>query len=370
MIPRRRALLRLGALALGLGVGLALAELLARLWALPGDVELLYQAPEAAPAGLFRTDPRLLMVPAPGFDGQARSLAGSVAVRTDALGLRVARRPAPLPQGPAWLAIGDSFTLALQVDAADSFSDRLSARIGQPVLNAGVDGYGTAQAEGRYRALAGELALSGLLLTFFLGNDLQDNAGFAERQRQARGLVPGRSIPRPPISALTRFLMGHSHLWVRWEHFRRARALAGPEAAHAAAWRAALLPFTAEGADQLAALLPATRQALADLSAAAGQRGHRLVVALAPPAFVVHPERMAATFSLVGLDPDRGRFDAPRQALLGLLRELGLQACDLSPALLGAVGDRPLYFPWDGHWTAAGHAVVAQRLAACIAEAP
>ncbi len=79
---------------------------------------------------------------------------------------------------------------------------------------------------------------------------------------------------------------------------------------------------------------------------------------------------MAATFSLVGLDPDRGRPDAPRQALLGLLRELGLQACDLSPALLGAVGDRPLYFPWDGHWTAAGHAVVAQRLAACIAEAP
>ncbi len=212
------------------------------------------------------------MVPAPGFDGQARSLAGSVAVRTDALGLRVARRPAPLPQGPAWLAIGDSFTLALQVDAADSFSDRLSARIGQPVLNAGVDGYGTAQAEGRYRALAGELALSGLLLTFFLGNDLQDNAGFAERQRQARGLVPGRSIPRPPISALTRFLMGHSHLWVRWEHFRRARALAGPEAAHAAAG-APPAAFTAEGADQLAALLPATRQALADLSAAAEPAG-------------------------------------------------------------------------------------------------
>ena len=52
------------------------------------------------------------------------------------------------------------------------------------------------------------------------------------------------------------------------------------------------------------------------------------------------------------------------------LDELELQACDLSPALLAAAGDGPLYYPWDGHWTAAGHAVVAQRLSACLAEAP
>ena len=87
-----------------------------------------------------------------------------------------------------------------------------------------------------------------------------------------------------------------------------------------------------------------------------------LLVAIAPPAFVIHPERLDATFELVDLDPNRADVDAPQLLAIDILKELRVPYCDLSPALRQA--DQP-YLTFDGHWTLEGHTVVADTIATC-----
>ena len=91
------------------------------------------------------------------------------------------------------------------------------------------------------------------------------------------------------------------------------------------------------------------------------------MVALAPPAFVVHRERLKDTFEVVGLDPERARPRAPGERLRRELTSLGIASCDLTDALVSAAEQgAQLYFTYDGHWTADGHRVVSERLAACL----
>ena len=87
-----------------------------------------------------------------------------------------------------------------------------------------------------------------------------------------------------------------------------------------------------------------------------------LMVAIAPPAFVIHPERLDVTFELVDLDPKRADVDAPQQLAVDILKELKIPYCDLSPALREAT--QP-YLTFDGHWTIEGHSVVADTVASC-----
>jgi hypothetical protein len=129
--------------------------------------------------------------------------------------------------------------------------------------------------------------------------------------------------------------------------------------------RQELLPFSAAGRDTLAALLPSTRAALGALRDEAAARGDRLVVAVAPPVFVVDPGRAGPTMSLVGLAPPAP--EAPQEAVLGILRELGIETCDLTPALTAAqAGGSAPYLPLDGHWSAEGHRIAADALGACL----
>ena len=51
------------------------------------------------------------------------------------------------------------------------------------------------------------------------------------------------------------------------------------------------------------------------------QNDMELMVAVAPPAFVIHPERLDATFTLVDLDPNRADVDAPQQLVIDILKD-------------------------------------------------
>ena len=62
--------------------------------------------------------------------------------------------------------------MAAQVAEADTFAARLGEDLGVEIFNAGVDGYGTMQALRHYQQLDTKLDLDGVLLTFFVGNDV------------------------------------------------------------------------------------------------------------------------------------------------------------------------------------------------------
>lgn len=347
MRPRtRRRLGRAGLVLAGLALGLVLAEALARRWPGSGVEGLVYGAPEGVPPEAYVGDPELFQVPRPGWTGVVQGVEYEVSLRFDARGLRGDGGE------PGTLLLGDSLTLAAQVEEPETLAGQLAALLGEGVGNAGVDGYSTWQATGRYRRL-GDLDPSRVVLLFFLGNDLADN----ERFPMIRGQV---YTPRPRETAAfggRSALLAFARVW--W----RARALRSEAAPERERFRRELAVFSREGASVLQAQLPSTEAALRELRDEATARGDALLVALAPPSFVLDRTRAAATFELVGLDPAEMDLEAPVRAVKEVLARLGVSACDLLPALREA--EHP-YFTFDGHWTAAGNAAAAAAVAGCV----
>lgn len=356
---------RLGLVVGGLLLGAVLAEGLARVVAPAASADLLFNSPDASPVGLYVLDPQVLMVPSPGFSASVRSLGYHVPLAINQQGVRGAEGVTG-----GWLAVGDSFTLSVQVTEQETFSGRLSQALGTPVHNAGVDGYSTWQALGRYRQLDAALGVDTVLLTFFLGNDFQDNDRFHHILRQSTQLVAGAPIPRQHLPPLEALLLRHSYLYAHWRIWDRQQGIQSGADPQRQNWLDELSIFSTQGKGRLSQLQGGTERALRDLRDQVRQRGDRLLVAVAPPAFQVVPERMEATFSVVGLDPAQADLDAPARAVEGILKRLDIARCDLvAPLRAAATTGESLYFTFDGHWTPAGHAVVAQAVQACAGAA-
>ena len=355
---RRRALALFG----GAVFALPLAEGAARLLTPAAGEELLFNAPAAAPAALYRDSETLLLEPNPGFNGTISSLGYSVFLRINTLGLR---GPEVGP-GRTWLALGDSFTMAAQVAEESTFEGRLGDHLGVSVLNAGVDGYSTWQGTLRYRALDDITRAEGVLLMYFLGNDLSDN-------QRIPAMLHG---PRPPgghaavqhdLDPVTHFLFSHSVLYAYGRVAWKRHQMAAGDDFDSKRFRQELQIFSRDGRPELERLLPSTDDALLELRDETRRRGDPLLVAVAPPSFAVDPAMATRLLDLFHVpNPD---VDAPRRAVLASLGRLDIHACDLTPPLAAAIsrGEKP-YFRFDGHWTAAGHAIVADTLAGCLAQ--
>lgn len=362
----RRWLSRLGLVVGGLVVGVIAAELLARLIEPHGAADILFNAPGNAPDGLYVTDKELLHRPNPGLNVTVRSLGYEVPIRVNSLGLRGAE-PGPETTTPRWLIQGDSFTFAAQVREEETTTVKLGALLGWETFNGGADAWGTHQAAPLFRRLAEPLGLDGLVIVFFLGNDLFDNERYPmERQRHAN-----RPDGNPMVGGFThpvvRFFTRRSYLLGQWRVQSALREFAREGSPERGRWRGELRLFTQEGQGELGGKLRATETALLAAKRATEERGAKLVVAIAPPAFVVEEDRLAPTFGLVGLDPAKAELDGPERQVKALLDRLGVASCSLTEPLRVAAkaGEAP-YFQYDGHWTAAGHTVVAHTLASCL----
>lgn len=357
---------RLAALFGGLLAGLALAEIGARMLSPNPGEELLFNAPDAAPSGLYRYSPTLLLEPTPGFTGTIRSLGYSVDLRINSLGLR---GPEPGP-GPKWLAVGDSFTMSAQVDEDETFEGRLGEALGVQVLNAGVDGYSTWQATLRYRALEQRPGVDAVLLMFFLGNDLADNERVPVMLRNPMppGVSPmgGGGHAIPTLNPASRFLFAHSVLFAYGRVAWKRHLVEGGDDFDGRRFKQELAIFSGPGRQELERLAHASEDALRQLRDETRARGDRLIVAVAPPSFAVDPAMAASLLKL--FDVPQPDVDAPRKKVLAVLEGLGVAACDLTPPLAAAIarGEKP-YFRFDGHWTRAGHAIVAETLTGCAA---
>ncbi len=376
-IPRaglRTLLSRLGLLLGGLVFGLVASEVVARVISPPGGAHLTFNAPDGEPDNMVQPDGELRTALRPGFQGTLRLPGTSVELRVNQLGLRGEEIP-PRGEKYRWLAIGDSFTFAAQVSEAESFVALLSDRAGVEVFNGGVDGDSTWQSSRRYLRVERDLQPDGVVLVYFLGNDPQDNERFPPQPPVAnpRPAPPSARAAelKPRLHPLESFLFEHSFLFAHWRVWSRTRSLATRGAQDLQRWRGELEIFTRHGRGRREALMPKTRAAFEELAGFTSARGDQLLVALAPPVFVVDQARMAPTLELVGLDPATADPDGLGKAVIGELDRLGIASCDLTPALRAseAAGEAP-YLHFDGHWSAEGHRAVAGALAGCLPARP
>lgn len=375
---RRRWGLRAAALLGGTLVALLLAEGIARLfwqsdyptpsspmeWSLAE--ERVYFAPHIV------EHPELGFVYAPGFRGTIAEPESRAWLRVDRYGMR---GPGPRDHpGERWLLVGDSFTSALQVEEDQTFGHLLGERLGVETLNAGVDCYGTWQAARRYELLEQELNVDAVLLSFTLANDLIDNLRGLEFNLspvpEALFDLDYDQVLRERLRA-RHPLLHRSHLFSQW-FLRREMLRAESEDWVFTELMLYMFETWLAPPAELERLLEHTEPPLRRLRNRTRARGDRLLVALVPPMFLVDDrdyERWLDRLRRAGRTPAHTDREATPRAVKDLLAGLGIETCDLTPALAQAQAEGiETYLPVNRHWTEAGHRVVAEALARCVTE--
>jgi len=350
-------------------VGVLLAEGVARTRNLDPNAPLLFGAPAAVPPALFSWDEQLGMVPSPGFQTRLETVDYAVDVRIDSHGLRGAEPG----DGPHWLVLGDSFAMALQVPEEQTFEGLLAEQAGASVLNGGVDSFSGWHEALRYEHLAESLDIDQVIMLVFLGNDVVDNVQFLDERggdpdgalRTSRPTFTQGAIGVSALPGWEHFLFKHSVLYA---NLRVAKARAAVETGQS--------PEMAQSRDENRLFLESNDAwASAEILAAPVRRLHqattahgaRLLVAVAPPFFVMDPSLARDRMELYGQQGAPLALDALSEAVVARLRAEGVTTCDLTPPLRASwqAGADP-YLRFDGHWSRIGHQVTADAIAACL----
>lgn len=347
----KRSLRRALALLLGCLLALSLAEASARLFSGSGDDWLLVNSPAWYDTSIFQADRELGQVLRPDTTVNMGTPEFRSTVRINSVGLRGPELGEKTR--PRLLTIGDSFTLALQVDEEDSFQARLSEALDMEVLNAGVDGYGVHRALRMARRHVEQDQIDAVLLVLFLGNDIGDTAGFHHEGYRPTPQLPSRLTRADRLFGWSA-LYFHAVAWQKARHARHDPRISGQFKREARIFR--------KGMDLAAEVAP-TLEALALFSQDCKSWGVPCRVALAPPSFVIDEQRALATFDTMGMPEVKLDLGAPARLLLEQT-PAELRPFDLTPALAEANPEGPVYLRFDGHWTVRGHQVVGETLGA------
>ena len=314
-------------------------------------------------------------------------------VQINATGLRDREIPYARTGAGRVLLLGDSFAAGLQVALDDVVTKQLEHRLNAPdppgtrveVLNAGVSAWGTDNAllyflhEGwRYRPDV-------VLLLFNTGNDVLENhralftslGTYPDKPffRMADGRLVRDHYPLPPLPRLQAFAvhayraLGPYSAFVRrlgtvslvWRYLQ-APPHVEPGMSPAKPGEICLREYPAQWREAWRI----TRGLVLRLRQAVEARGARLVVVVLNSREEVSPARMDTMrafnpdLAKADLDPDK-----PNRLIGRFLARRGIPAIALLDAFRERFGrdGSPGFFEWDIHWTAAGHALAAERMA-------
>ncbi len=373
----RPLLLRLLLLGSSLLVSLALAEV---------AVRIVRPQPVMTISGpLYAPDPPRRYRLRPGFVGTVGNrveFTNRVAIDPEGM-----RGPEAGPRDPGTLrgtlrstlrilALGDSFTFGVGAEAGETYPARLQeilrARgLRAEVLNAGVPGYGVPDETAWFARWGRPLAPDVVLVTVFIGNDLQDAAPGGPKVAVVDGALVA---PGERGHTLSRWLYYHSHLFVLLKSSSLGgalRRLAGrPEPLETRELRAEL-DLYAKGTPSamVAGGAAATEAAVAGLVAEAGPA--RILAVLIPSLVQVDPRRWEANLARFALDPARYDRDRPNAIFRALFARHGVPVLDLTPTFASAIarGER-IYYPIDQHLTPAGYELTARQVAAALPVPP
>jgi lysophospholipase L1-like esterase len=308
--------------------------------------------------------------------------------RINSHGLRDIERPFVKPPNvQRVLVLGDSMAEATQVPLEETFPRLLEQRLTDrtparriDVINAGVVGYSTDQ-ELLYVREHGVRYEPNLVVLTFFANDVVGNS-----RRLSAGLLPSKPFfeldgaeglrlvgltPRPvwvdSAETLTRIVLGRSVLAsvVKTgvvDHVMGRVGSGPPVGPEVYLYARAIRPDWDEAWRITELLIEQVRQT-------AEAAGAAFMVVNAPVPYVVYPEIWDRLLSVHGLRLADWDLELPGRRLREISGRRGWHLLDPLPEFRrAAAGGARLHFAADGHWTAAGHQLVAELIAREIEE--
>ena len=316
--------------------------------------------------GMFEQDPVAGYRLRGGYRNEIRVPEYRTKVLTDAEGYRVPERRTAAPPGAGrLLAIGDSFTFGVGVQAEDTFAEVLAQRLNASapgsweVRNGGVGGYGPLRSAHALMERQGEWRPDIVVYALYVGNDLEDSNPATFRTgsivRDGRLVSAGNR----PLLKLRLFLRTRSHLYAFLrQHFYSLYAASG-------LWQRSqyLDPMgLTEWPERITDVTwPAGRESIAAMRDWAQERGVRFLVVVVPTRWQVDDDawqRYRRAWRLPDSAFDR---DHAQREVFAVLAELDVPAVNLVPVLRRAqTAGVQTYYRLDPHWTPAGHRLCAQ----------
>ncbi|MBU1742434.1 MAG: hypothetical protein KKC37_12895 [Proteobacteria bacterium] len=309
--------------------------------------------------------------------------------RTNSLGFRDAEHR-PIPTGGAFVALGDSYTVAREVFRPQRWPEVLARLIsnyqGRPTksLNFACDAYSPTQYWLAYKWFGRKFPHKLVIVLFYTGNDFADVIG----NRNTPFLAPGPGgfrLVRPQDPTLIVKRWGGQRKWYKWFHLynRQRDFFAGLRLKRKwrqqrARWDGTVKNFwkVYRGPFQVVnpiyrkppagfywRRLPLVRESFRRLQRLVKAGGATLVVFIMPQRRAYGDRQGVSDGLAPGLEVVLKTLDLdqPQQKIKAVLQDLGIEAYDLTPALrrLGSTA-RDFNFPWDTHLTAKGQAFIAK----------
>ena len=365
--------LPIAAVLFGLGVAVVALELLPRV--LPGllpakvrAVQRIYDA-RSSWQSMMRGDRDLGFTLRPDLDLRFPSEGREIHITTrefDSLGVGF-RDLGTHPPYDA-LALGDSFTFCDDAPAEACWVRRLADETGLSIATLGVNGYSNLAEARLLRRLVPSVRAK-LILVGFFPNDFKDNLHFARWTESGSSDDYWTWMRRKRRSDLSDRLARYSILYRLFDAARRygkRRTCEYHEGGLDYVWRADAWwreVVTNPGRTPGFALM---EKAFADMKTSASRMGARLVILLFPFKEQVYWDA-ASRCQPEGRTLTRRQVDAPLKAVKETCARLGVECCDLLPALRAraATGEQ-LYLRVSAHWNDAGNAAAADAVAACL----
>lgn len=356
-----------------------LLALISILFSLPvGEVFIRIAAPQRLDSNLdlYAPDEHTVFKMQSNFVGNHTGFEFDVPVKLNSLGMRD-KEIAPKPENTLRiLGLGDSFTFANGVLLEETYLKQLEQLLPEyggktiEVLNAAVPAYAPLQEfrfwESRHAQLQPDIVIMG----FFVGNDFVESGDlFGEDGKPLIAVRDGRLISskrsdeeRGFVRAVTGpardFLKTRSHLYVFLRN-RSSELLS----------KAGLRPFNlppdfceVQYGERMEKNWAKTQTILSDFSEATRASGQRLIIVILPAIYQVYNSAWDEYIRALKLDPSRYDLEKPQKVLMEFCQSKGIECVDALPPLRALASNAGLYFPVDGHPTAAGHKVIAQAI--------
>jgi hypothetical protein len=333
----------------------------------------------------------------PNFDGWIKAPEFTTHVTINPQGLRDRRQSFDKPAGTfRVLFLGDSFVEAVQVQQAQGVAEQLEKALNHgasrpvEVINAGVAAYGTGQELLLLDQIGAQYHPDLVVLLFFVGNDVTNNNyrlelwGDKDSEKLANALKPYwdlnkdgtlRMIPGPPPAPRTGFAYTMRNTSVLYNVietgvFNKLNQNYPREQLEAVGGLRTPLTglYDTQPDGDWEQAWKISEALLAQIRDHAAAMGAPLVVAGGPEWRALEPDAWLDEISRGNpnsnrLKSGRLKIEAPTDQLGTILDHINVPYINLLPPFEAAfTQNQHLYYQFDKHWTAAGHAVAAAAI--------